>query len=154
MVFPRMPLKAMTDVRCVLMLQGLHELGQLVGKSSYGMPQGGENDWLVDWGRGEAVLTSVWIWSIWSTSMQAAVSIPSGRCILRCTYSEGSVFGFLMREFHRVPVSPIDSEDDFDTLWDTDFFRVWPILLCCRCFGLRFWSALISTGRQFATRAS
>lgn len=48
-----MPIKAMAAVRCDLMLRGLYELGQLMGKSSFGMLHGGENDRLVDRGRGE-----------------------------------------------------------------------------------------------------
>ncbi len=55
--------------------------------------------------------------------MQAAVSVPSAHSILRCTYSKGGVFGCLMRELRRVPVCPIHSEDDFDTLWDSGFIR-------------------------------
>ena len=54
--------------------------------------------------------------------MQAAVSIPSAHCILRCTYSEGGVFVVLLRKLRRVPVGPFDFEDVFDTL--TGFF--WP----------------------------
>ena len=54
-----MPLKAMTDVRYVLMLQGLNELGHPVRKSSCIMSQGGEKDRLADQGREEAVLISV-----------------------------------------------------------------------------------------------
>jgi hypothetical protein len=54
--------------------------------------------------------------------MQVVISIPLAYCILRCTYSEGGVFGFLLCKLRRVPVGPLDSEDVFNTL--TGFFRV------------------------------
>jgi hypothetical protein len=43
-------------------------------------------------------------------SMQAAVSMPLAKRILRRTYSEGSVFGFLLRKLRRTLVYPFDSE--------------------------------------------
>jgi len=61
----------------------------------------------------------------------AAVSIPPPHCILKCTYLEGGVSGFLLRGLRRMPICPIDPEDDFDTPGETVFFRVRPVLLRC-----------------------
>jgi hypothetical protein len=60
----------------------------------------------------------------------AAVSIPLPYCILKCTYLEG-VSGFLLRGLRRVLICLIDLEDGFDTLRETVFFRVRPVLLRC-----------------------
>jgi len=48
--------------------------------------------------------------------MQVAISILLAYYILKCTYSEGGVFSFLLRKLYYTLVYLFNSEDVFNTL--------------------------------------
>jgi len=56
--------------------------------------------------------------------MQIAINILLAYYILKYTYSEGSVFGFLLRKLYYALICLFDFKDIFNTLRDISFFCI------------------------------